>query len=79
MPTLDFFHSNYLAASAGEGQSPGRVFAVLGAVFLLMLAFRAMRRAVGPFGEILKAALGAVATFLLIALAVVLLLVSLVR
>lgn len=77
MPTLALFHSNYLAASAGQGQPGGRVFAVLGAVFLLMLAFRAMRRAVGPFGEILKAALGAVATFLLIALAVLLLLFSL--
>lgn len=77
MPTLALFHSNYLAASAGQSQPGGRVFAVLGAVFLLMLAFRAMRRAVGPFGEILKAALGAVATFLLIALAVLLLLFSL--
>jgi MYXO-CTERM domain-containing protein len=79
MPTLDLLQANFLAASAGENPPPGHVFAVLGAVALLMFAFGSMRRAVGPFAEILKAALGAVATFLLIAVAVILLLVSLVR
>jgi len=78
MLTLAVFHPNLLAASAGEGQPAGHVFAVLAAAGVLMFAFASMRRAVGPFAEILKAALAAVFTFLLIALAVILLLISLI-
>lgn len=72
---------NHLAQSASTAPdpSPGSAVAVLAAAAVLLLAFAAMRRAVGPFVEILKAALYAVSTFLLILVAVILLLISLIR
>lgn len=76
MHTLNLF----LAAPAGDAP-PGahQVLAVLGAALVLVFALMSMRRAVGPFVEILKSALAAVSTFFLIALAAVLLLLSLIR
>jgi hypothetical protein len=79
MHTLDLFHSYLLAAPAAEGPPGGQVIAVLGASGVLFFAFMSMRKAVGPFVEILKSALYALSTFVLIALAMVLLVISLIR
>jgi hypothetical protein len=80
MHTLVLFPAYLLSAPATDAPPGGQhVLAVLGAAGVLLFAFVSMRRAVIPFAEILKSALYAVSTFLLVALAVVLLLVSLIR
>lgn len=79
MHTLVLFHASLLTASADGKSADGHAVMVLGAAGLLVFAFMSMRRAVGPFIEILKSALFAMVTFLLIAVAVVLLLISMIR
>jgi len=80
MPSLDRFHPHFLADPADIASSGSQhILFVLVAAAVLLFAFVSMARAVGPVVEIIKSALYAVSTFLLIALAVVLLLISLFR
>ena len=80
MHTLVVFPA-YLLSAPATAAPPGsqHALAVLGASGILLFAFVAMKRALVPFAEIIKSALYAVSTFLLVAVAVVLLLISLVR
>jgi hypothetical protein len=75
MPTVDRFDAVHLAAvTTTTGAGDNQILFVLAAVGLLMLTARLMWRSVGPVIEIIKAALFAVMSFLLITVVVVLLL-----
>ncbi|MGK5678454.1 hypothetical protein [Actinoplanes sp. URMC 104] len=73
MTTVDAFSSTHLAALAATGSDNGRVLIILVAIGILLLTARSMMRAVVPVVEVLKAALAAMTSFVLIAAAVVVL------
>ncbi|MBU2662445.1 hypothetical protein KOI35_02870 [Actinoplanes bogorensis] len=77
MSSVDRFPPVQLAAAADLPPGSIRVVMILVAVGVLLLTARQMRRAVGPVVEILKAALAAMASFALIGVAVVILLLAL--
>jgi hypothetical protein len=76
MQTLAVIPPILRAAPAPDHVGGQQPFVLLIAAVALMIAIVFMWRAVGPVLEILKAALYAVSTFLLIAVAVVLLVVT---
>jgi len=79
MKTLAPLVTHYLAASGAPAASHSTIPVALAGAGALTLALVFMWRAAGPFFEIIKAALYAAATFLLIAVGAVLVLVSAVR